>query len=56
MITGLYPSWHGCWTIGVKLPEDVPTVGDEVVGTGGHSRMRASSSGVNSAVSRFSSL
>jgi arylsulfatase A-like enzyme len=29
MITGLYPSWHGCWTIGVKLPEDVPTVGDE---------------------------
>ena len=27
MITGLYPSWHGCWTIGVKLPEDVPTVG-----------------------------
>lgn len=29
MITGLYPSWHGCWTIGVKLPEDVPTVGEE---------------------------
>jgi arylsulfatase A-like enzyme len=28
LITGLYPSWHGCWTIGVKLPEDVPTVGD----------------------------
>ncbi|MES2460453.1 MAG: sulfatase-like hydrolase/transferase [Armatimonadota bacterium] len=28
MITGQYPSWHGCWTIGVKLPEDVPTVGD----------------------------
>ena len=28
MITGMYPSWHGCWTIGVKLPEDVPTVGD----------------------------
>ncbi len=28
IITGLYPSWHGCWTIGVKLPEDVPTVGD----------------------------
>ena len=28
MITGLYPAWHGCWTIGVKLPEDVPTVGD----------------------------
>ena len=29
LITGLYPSWHHCWTIGVKLPEDVPTVGDE---------------------------
>jgi arylsulfatase A-like enzyme len=28
MITGLYPAWHGCWAIGVKLPEDVPTAGD----------------------------
>ena len=28
IITGLYPSWHHCWSIGVKLPEDVPTVGD----------------------------
>ncbi len=28
IITGLYPSAHGCWTIGVKLPEDVPTIGD----------------------------
>ncbi len=28
MATGLYPAWHHCWTIGVKLPEDVPTVGD----------------------------
>ncbi len=27
VITGMYPSRHGCWTIGVKLPEDVPTVG-----------------------------
>ncbi|HET7559340.1 MAG TPA: sulfatase-like hydrolase/transferase [Limnochordia bacterium] len=27
IITGQYPSSHGCWTIGVKLPEDVPTVG-----------------------------
>ncbi|NQU44347.1 sulfatase-like hydrolase/transferase, partial [bacterium] len=27
LITGLYPAWHHCWTIGVKLPEDVPTVG-----------------------------
>lgn len=30
IITGLYPSSHHCWTIGVKLPEDVPTVGDEL--------------------------
>jgi len=29
ILTGLYPAWHGCWTIGVKLPEDVPTVNDE---------------------------
>ncbi len=28
LITGMYPSQHGCWAIGVKLPEDVPTVGD----------------------------
>lgn len=28
IITGQYPAWHGCWTIGVKLDEDVPTVGD----------------------------
>lgn len=27
LITGQYPSQHGCWTIGVKLPEDVPTLG-----------------------------
>ncbi len=29
LITGQYPSRHGCWAIGVKLPEDVPTVGEE---------------------------
>lgn len=28
LITGQYPSWHGCWTIGVKLAEDVPTIGN----------------------------
>lgn len=28
IITGMYPSTHGCWTIGVKLAEDVPTVGE----------------------------
>src|SRR5699024_4050863 len=29
IITGQYPAWHGAWTIGVKLAEDVPTVGEE---------------------------
>ena len=28
IITGLYPSWHGAWSLGTKLSEDVPTVGD----------------------------
>ena len=28
LITGVYPSQHGAWTIGCKLPEDVPTVGE----------------------------
>jgi arylsulfatase A-like enzyme len=28
IITGLYPAWHHCWAIGVKLPESVPTVGE----------------------------
>lgn len=27
IITGQYPSQHGCWTIGVKLPEETRTVG-----------------------------
>jgi uncharacterized sulfatase len=26
ILTGWYPAWHGCWTTGVKLPEDVPTI------------------------------
>lgn len=30
IITGMYPSQHGAWTIGVKLPEDVPTVGAQL--------------------------
>ena len=28
IITGLYPSQHHCWSLGTKLPEDVPVVGD----------------------------
>ena len=27
LITGLYPSQHGAYTLGSKLPEDVPTLG-----------------------------
>jgi len=27
MITGMYPSQHGAWSLGTKLFEDVPTVG-----------------------------
>jgi len=36
ILTGQYPSWHGAWTIGVKLGEDVPTVG-EVFSRAGYS-------------------
>ena len=28
IITGVYPSQHGCYSLGTKLPESVPTVGD----------------------------
>jgi arylsulfatase A-like enzyme len=34
IITGLYPSQHGAWTIGVKLPEDVPTLGKHLSDAG----------------------
>jgi uncharacterized sulfatase len=27
MITGKYPSQHGAWSLGTKLPEDEPTIG-----------------------------
>jgi len=27
-ITGMYPSQHGAYTLGTKLMEDVPTIGD----------------------------
>ena len=30
IVTGMYPSQHGAWTIGVKLPEDVPTIGEKL--------------------------
>src|SRR5690625_5910281 len=28
LITGMYPSQHGAWSLGTKLREDVPTIGD----------------------------
>ena len=34
MITGMYPSLHGCWTIGGKLAEDLPTVGEALSAAG----------------------
>ncbi|HPN84599.1 MAG TPA: sulfatase-like hydrolase/transferase [Victivallales bacterium] len=27
IITGMFPSQHGAWSLGTKLPEDVPTLG-----------------------------
>ncbi|MCX7934329.1 MAG: sulfatase-like hydrolase/transferase, partial [Planctomycetota bacterium] len=30
IITGMYPSQHGAWSLGTKLFEDVPTVGDRL--------------------------
>lgn len=34
IITGQYPSHHGAWTIGVKLPETIDTVGSMLSGAG----------------------
>jgi uncharacterized sulfatase len=30
LVTGKYPSQHGAWALGTKLPEDEPTIGDEM--------------------------
>lgn len=34
MITGQYPSRHGAWSLGTKLPESVPTVGESLHAVG----------------------
>ena len=34
IITGRYPSQHGAWSLGTKLPESEPTVGDELTAAG----------------------
>jgi len=36
IITGMYPSQHGAWSLGTKLFEDVPTLGD-ALGAAGYS-------------------
>lgn len=34
MITGTYPSQHGAWTLGTKLPDDTQTLGDILLENG----------------------
>lgn len=34
IITGMYPSQHGAWALGTKLPEDVHVVGDDLRAAG----------------------
>jgi uncharacterized sulfatase len=34
MITGKYPSQHGAWSLGTKLPESEPTLGEHLRATG----------------------
>ena len=34
IITGMYPSQHGAWSLGTKLFEDVPTLGQYLAGAG----------------------
>jgi arylsulfatase A-like enzyme len=39
IITGMYPSQHGAWTLGTKLLEDVHTVGEDFREAGYHSAL-----------------
>jgi arylsulfatase A-like enzyme len=34
MITGMYPSQHGCWSLGTKLPESAHTFGQDLTAAG----------------------
>lgn len=34
LITGQYPSQHGAWTLGTKLPEDAHTIGEDLASAG----------------------
>lgn len=39
LITGQYPSQHGAWSLGTKLPEDKLTIGDLIRKAGGKSTL-----------------
>lgn len=39
IITGLYPSQHGAYVLGTKLPENVPCIGDYLSQAGYHSTL-----------------
>ncbi len=39
MITGKYPSQHGCWSLGTKLQESEQTVGDLMQEAGMHTAL-----------------
>lgn len=39
IITGMYPSQHGAWSLGTKLPETVPTLGGYLKPAGYHSAL-----------------
>lgn len=39
IITGKYPSQHGAWTLGTRLPEDQPTLGEHLGEAGYHSAL-----------------
>lgn len=34
ILTGMYPSEHGCWSLGTKLPEDTPTMSQYLADNG----------------------
>ncbi len=39
IITGQYPSQHGAWSLGTKLPDDAHTVGDDLQAAGYHTAL-----------------
>jgi arylsulfatase A-like enzyme len=39
IITGQYPSQHGAWSLGTKLPDDAHTVGEDLAAAGYHTAL-----------------